>query len=62
MDNFITHKFAKAMGLPSSSTSLTLRTLEDRQCSRDTRIYKLKLMDMYGVQYNIEAIGLESMT
>ena len=42
--------------------SLTLRVLEDRHCNRVTRKYKLGLTDMYWVQHNMEAIGLNNIS
>ena len=60
-DIFITHKFAKQLGLPSEPASLSIKVLEARARAKRTRIYRLSLEDMREGKHIIQAISMDSL-
>ena len=46
-DNFVTHRLAQELGLPSKQMSLFIRVLEDQYRHKQTKVYSLNLTDIY---------------
>ena len=60
--NFITHRLAAELCLPSTSTTLSIRVLNQGYREQPTRVYTLDLVDREGSRHRVEAVGLESLT
>ena len=61
-DNFITHSLARQLLLPSTQTTLYIRVIDEEYREKQTSTYKLSLVDRFGLEHEVEAIGMNSLT
>ena len=61
-NNFMTHKLAKKLWLPSKPLSLSIRVLEDRHRHKQTRVSMISQTYMQGRRHHIQAICMNSLT
>ena len=61
-DDFITHKLATELKVPSTSTSLYIRGLKYQYQHKPTKVYQLSLKDMAGTKNTVQAKGVNSLS
>ena len=60
-EDFITHKLAEKLGLPSKPMTLVVTVVEDQRIAKVTRFYRVCFADVKGRKHKMEAIGMNNL-